>query len=98
MGLLQIIVGLLLILLGGFVTTMNWGTVFQWLWRKKHSSWIPVVGGALAAAGAAIVPYAPLNAVWWAPLFLDWGCIPGLVVTGAFYLWRSLTKKRNTMS
>jgi hypothetical protein len=76
---------------------MNWAVVLQWLWRKKHSSWVPVVGGALAAAGTAIVPYSPVNTLWWIPLFVDWGCIPGLAFTIAFYVWRSFTQKGNHM-
>jgi len=93
MSTFRVIAGGLLMILGGFVTIMNWGVVLQWLWRKKHSSWIPVVGGGLAAAGAATLPYSPVNALWWVPLFADWGCMPGLAYTIACYGWRSLTQR-----
>lgn len=97
MSTLQAIAGGVLMLLGGFITTMNWGVVVQWLWKKKHSSWIPGVGGTLAAVGAAIVPLSSVNALWWVPLLVDWGCLPGLTYTMACFVWRSLTHRRNGM-
>ncbi len=95
MSALQAIGGGVLILLGGFIMTMNWGVVVQWLWKNKHSSWIPVVGGTLAAVGAAIVPLSSVNALWWVPLVIDWGCLPGLAYTMAYFAWRSLTHRRD---
>jgi hypothetical protein len=98
MALFQVIIGGLLLLVGGFITTMNWGVLFRWVWRRKHSSWIPMVGGSLAAAGVALMPYAQVNTLWWVPLFLDWGCLPGLAVTFVFYIWRLFTKEAKTMN
>jgi len=97
MATLQVIVGGVLMLLGGFIVVMNWGVVFRWLWKRKHSSWIPVVGGGLAAAGSAILPYSSLNALWWVPLVVDWGCLPGVAYSVVFNVWRSFTQRRNNM-
>lgn len=97
MGTLQVIVGGLLMLLGGFIMVMNWGVVFQWLWKRKHSSWIPFVGGGLAAVGSAVLPYSTVNGFWWLPLLVDWGCLPGVTYSIVFHLWRSFSQRSNDM-
>jgi hypothetical protein len=97
MGTLQVIVGGVLMAVGGFIIVMNWGVVVQWLWKRKHSSWIPIVGGGLAAAGSAIVPHSTLNGLWWVPLLVDWGCLPGVTYAIVFNMWRSFTQRSNDM-
>ena len=88
MEILSTIVGSLLLVVGCFVMTMNWAIVISSFTTKKHSSWVPIFGGALAALGAAVLPYAPLNKFWWVPLIVDWGCVPGLTLTMAYFAWR----------
>lgn len=85
------ILSLVLILIGGYVTAMNWAIFFQGFVKKKQSSWAPIIGGLFLAIGLASSPVRSLSKFWWVPFFVDWGCIPGLAHTAWFYL----TKKRN---
>jgi hypothetical protein len=93
MTLLRIIIGVVLLALGSFISVMNWGVVIQWLTTKRHSSWVPVVGGAIASGGMAILPYASVNKLWWIPLVADWGCIPGISFSGFAIAWRLLQRR-----
>jgi hypothetical protein len=75
-----------LLLVGGFVIIMNWTIVFYALFKKKYSSWAPLVGGVLAAVGLAILPMAGVAKYWYVPLIIDYGCLPGMAHTAWFYL------------
>lgn len=94
MSAIQTIIGVTFLLIGGYVVMMNWLVVVQWIVRKKHSSWIPIVGGAFVTSGMIIVPYSNADELWWVPLFADWGCIPGLTLTGLHYIWLRLKHGR----
>lgn len=83
----QITFGVLLILIGSYVTVVNWAVIVQWLANRKHSSWVPLVGGLSITAGLAIVPWPTANRLWWGPLIADWGCVPGLVFTVLHFAW-----------
>jgi H+/Cl- antiporter ClcA len=72
-------ISLILICVGGYVVVMNWFVVFQWMFAKKHSSWIPLVGGVIAALGVGLIPNTEARSYWWIPLILDWGSVPGLL-------------------
>ncbi len=54
--------------------------------KKKTPSWIPLLGGGLGAGALAVCPLPGTEAWWWAPLLLDYGCVPGLAHTGWYYL------------
>jgi hypothetical protein len=60
--------------------------------KKKTSSWIPVIGGACGALSLSIVPLQSAGAWWWLPLILDWGSIPGILVSLGYALSRSRRK------
>lgn len=87
---IQTILGVLLILAGGFIAAINWAVIVQWVAKRRHSSWIPLAGGGLFGMGMALVPYSPANELWWVPLLADWGCIPGFVFTAIHSAWSRL--------
>jgi uncharacterized membrane protein YuzA (DUF378 family) len=71
-----------------FVATLNWMTVWAAIFRGKHSSWVPLVGGLFGVAGVWLLPIAHSHFYWWLPLILDWGCLPGLLSTAWFFAFR----------
>ena len=75
-----IVTGVLLLLASG-ISSANWACVVQGLRGRGHSSWIPLVGGMLGAAGCWLAPDGALLKVWWVPFIVDFGSAPGLVVT-----------------
>jgi hypothetical protein len=76
---LKWIIGSALLLVGGWLMILNalvfWRRCVQ---KRVASSWIPFLGGLLAAAGLALIPLAGIHKWWWLPFFLDWGCLPGI--------------------
>lgn len=95
MNSLQMAFGGLLLLLGAFIMFMNWRVVFQWIVKREHSSWIPLVGGSLAAVGLTVIPFKQASTYWWLPLILDWGSLPGIGVTLIYQFWRVLVRQEN---
>jgi hypothetical protein len=94
MILIQWIFAASLIALGGFVALMNWAIVIRWLFgTRKHSSWVPLFGGIVAAIGVAIVPSSSVRPFWWIPLLIDWGCVPGFAHAIAYGLYHSLQRR-----
>jgi hypothetical protein len=76
----------LFIWLASMNASVFWATFVQ---KKKTSSWIPVIGGACGAISLAIVPVQGASWWWWLPLILDWGSIPGILVSLVYALARS---------
>ena len=72
----------------------NWTVLARAILRpeSKVPSWIPLLGGTLAAIGFLMVPNPRLHRLWWLGLVLDWGSAPGLVYTGVWHLRRILKK------
>jgi hypothetical protein len=64
-----------------FAANLDWMTVWAAIFRGKHSSWIPLVGGLFGVAGVWLLPIAGSHFYWWLPLILDWGSLPGLLST-----------------
>lgn len=77
---------ILTLLASGYVICGNWWFVYVGLVKRKHESWIPLIGGALGCVGCLLSPYAVLNRYWWVPLLLDWGCVPGFGHCAVYYL------------
>jgi hypothetical protein len=63
----------------------NWHRLLIWLIRRKGSSGVPVLGGALLALAIAIAPGQSIRSLWWLPLVLDPGCILLVVTTVIFW-------------
>jgi hypothetical protein len=58
---------------------------------RRHSSWIPILGGACGTGAILLAPIDGLHWWWWVPLLVDWGCVPGHTHTLVYYL----RKKKN---
>ncbi len=71
------VVGLVFLSLFLFFATANWMIVWAALFRKKHSSWVPLVGGLFGVAAFRFLPFARLHSYWWLPLILGYGCLAG---------------------
>jgi hypothetical protein len=72
--------------LGLSLTVANWFIVYRVYVKKERGSWAPLLGGLCLAAGMATLPFDWLHNYAWLPLFLDYGCIPGLAQTAWFFI------------
>lgn len=72
-------VGLVFLSLFLFVATANWMIVWAAIFRKKHSSWVPLVGGLFGSAAFWLLPIARLHSYRSLPLLPDYGSLPGLL-------------------
>ncbi len=77
----QLLFALALLIIGGVYIASN--AVIFWLSvvRKEHApAVVPIVGGPIAAAGIALLPF-PGSWKWaWVPLVVDWGGFPLFVL------------------
>ncbi len=78
--------------LGLLISGYNGFIFFKALFtRKEGPSWIPLLGGILTAVGMLCMPING-TAIWmWIPLFLDYGCIPGI----SYSLWYHFVRSKN---
>ncbi len=70
-------IGMTLFLLGVFVSISNWVCITREIIERKHHSWTPLIGGVLMYCGILLCGVDLTKAYWWAPLMIDFGCIPG---------------------
>jgi hypothetical protein len=82
----RLLLALVLGVAGGLVIIGNWRTFFLGIRGEHAPSWVPLVGGALVSFCCWLAPSPWLNANWPIPFFLDWGTIPGLTHTLAYWL------------
>jgi hypothetical protein len=82
-----ILISLILFGAGLFVACMNWYCLYSYLINKKFYSRIPIIGGGLCAIGMYISPL-NINSYIWLPFILDYGCLPDLLYTAYFYLFK----------
>ena len=85
----RLVLGVLLLIPAFWIIVLNWGIFWRsHIRRSNSSSWIPLLGGCLGAAGLLLLP-GQNSAKWcWLPFLLDWGSIPGLSYTG-FWLYKN---------
>jgi hypothetical protein len=62
--------------LGGLTSLGNWMTLIGLIVTRGRSSFVPFIGGVLAAIGLLILPVADLWKWAWIPLFADFGTLP----------------------
>jgi hypothetical protein len=76
---------------------MNWSIVWLWWFRRRRaSSWIPLLGGGLAAIGLLTLPLSKPPWLWCTPLLLDFGCAIGLGYTAIWHIRRVLGSRGST--
>lgn len=74
-----------LLLVGAYLSVLNWICVVQGLRGRSSSSWMPLAGGVLGMAGCLVAPGDALEPWWWIPLVVDFGSAPGLTYTLVYY-------------
>jgi hypothetical protein len=88
-----------------WVLSIVFGSVFFWVgilnagvfWkgvvlRQSTPSFIPLLAGLCGMVAVLIVPLTGVNRWWWIPLLLDWGSLPGILVSVVYYLYMSKVK------
>ena len=69
------------IVAGALLLLFAWISLSNWILLFRRSSWIPLIGGAAGVLGCLLAPDDVLRRVWWIPLIVDFGCLPGLAWT-----------------
>lgn len=74
--------------LGVYVIVLNGCIVFNNISGKKFVSWVPLLGGLLAAIGLGALPVEGASRWAWVPFVIDYGCLPALIHHAAMAVWR----------
>ena len=82
------VTSVLLIVVGGFFTVMNWAVLYVRIVKKERHSWVPVLGGLFLAVGLGTLPIEGPENLWWIPFIADPACVPGMSYTLWFWLFR----------
>jgi hypothetical protein len=83
---LRWLVSAALMLVGGWAILGNWVIACT-----RSGSLIPFFGGIFVAVGIVVLPIEGIRGLWWIPLLIDLGCMPVLLMTGVFLLWKRYT-------
>src|SRR2546421_71783 len=65
----------LLGLVACWIILLNFSVVFLWCVRREHHSFIPLLGGCLAALAMLVSPPTGIARFAWIPLIVDLGCL-----------------------
>jgi hypothetical protein len=74
-------IGVAALILGGMISLGNWITLIGVIVTKRSSSFVPFVGGVLAAIGIFVLPISGLWKWAWIPLVADLQSLPITVWT-----------------
>ena len=80
--------GFSLLLVSAWLCIANAWILLANLRRRPAPSWIPLIGGVLGVLGLLALPFPETRKLWWLPLFLDWGSIPGVTHALVWHLRR----------
>jgi len=84
---LQWLIGCALLAIFFWLAYLNFGVFWKrHVLKKRASSWIPLLGGCFGVIAFFTIPIAALHDLWWIPLFLDWGSLPGITYSILFHL------------
>lgn len=81
--------GIGLLLIGSLLTFANYVILYVQLFRKRTSSFAPLLGGLFICGGMLLLPIAGLWRFAWIGLLIDFGCAPLMTMT----LWCHLRHK-----
>jgi hypothetical protein len=94
MSLIQKLFSATAMLAAAWIICSNWYCVVLAIVKRRHSSWVPVLGGGVGCLGCYLSPCEFLHTSWWLPLLLDWGCVPGLTYSLFCFLFFILPEAR----
>ena len=63
------------------------------LLKKQTPSWIPMIGGLAGLLAIVAWPGEGAKSLWWLPLVLDWGSIPGVAHALGYHAIRSIKNR-----
>lgn len=72
---------------GCYVSALNWYILLKRFGAAPAPSWIPLLGGAALMLSIYVEPSASFRRLWWTPLILDAGCVPGIVHWAIHVAW-----------
>jgi hypothetical protein len=73
---LRLIAAASLLVLCAAITVANVVFMLRGHFFHRHSSLVPLFGGAAGAVAVLLLPYDSAHFWWWLPLLLDVGCVP----------------------
>lgn len=86
---LKWIISVFLVIVFVWISLLNAFVFWRQFVSKLHTaSWIPLVGGICGLIAAILLPLPSVNRLWWLPLFVDSGSLPGLLYTGVWHVRR----------
>ena len=84
---------LVLGLFGGFLIFINIRILYTWIARRKHHSWIPLVGGFVAMVGMGVCPLRQVRQLAWVPLAIDISYCVFMLAAGLLTAWLGRTRR-----
>jgi hypothetical protein len=80
------VIGISLIAISLLMACGNW-LIF---WRRNikkstGASWVPLIGGGIGIIGIFVLPGNQFSWLWFVPLIVDFGCLPGFLFTALWY-------------
>ena len=85
----------ILLIVGLFISMMNWGVFFSRIFSGSSSSHVIFVGGLLLMFGLMALPE-PYCRLWWLALLVDYGSVPWLL-SGVFLLVKKIFNTQKPM-
>jgi len=73
-------------LFGLSLISANWYILTVLVAKKKHSSFIPLLGGLFLSISIAIMPDSRYHWLCWFAFVIDFGSLPLLVITVWFFI------------
>lgn len=75
------------------LSLLNWITFFREFARSSAPYWVPLLPGLAGVGAFSVAPNPTLEALWWLPLLLDAGCVPGFLYSAIWHLRRRLRER-----
>jgi hypothetical protein len=78
----------------GLITIGNWGCPMIAYREKRNVSIVPLIGGLSGCLVLLLSPIQGAARFWWAPLLLDLGCVPMLLLVVVFLIREKFSRNQ----